>query len=133
MLRSISAIFVGLLALSQPLMANEGIVPNEEGWWSTGVMVGTISGKGWEDTFFRNSGTFSFLAGAGDPKYPPIVYKVYVEPEYKEGLWNQVNSAETPVVIEYIYVQYSGSEAVAQDADDTLSNPVIHGIHIFNE
>lgn len=83
---------------------NDGIIPNEEGWWGTGILVGTVPERGWQNGFVWESGSFTLLAGGGYGQgYPPEPFKLTVEAEYKETLWNQVPVTGKPVGIQYIY------------------------------
>ena len=83
---------------------NDGIIPNEEGWWGTGIIVGTIPTRGWQQGFIWESGSFTLLAGGGfSAGYPPEPYKLTVEAEYKDTLWSKVEVSRKPVAIQYIY------------------------------
>ena len=83
---------------------NEGIVANEDGWWGTGIIVGTVPGRGWQKGFIWEAGSFTLLAGGGyGASYPPEPYKVSVEAEEKHGLWNQFSVTSRPIAVQYIY------------------------------
>lgn len=83
--------------------SEKSIIPNEEGWWATGFLVGSVSDRGWDSGFIWESGEMTFLAGAKlGSEYPPEIYKVSVEPENKM-LWRQFNSSSAPIVMTYKY------------------------------
>ena len=90
--------------VSEAESGSDDLVTNEDDWWGTGIIVGTVPTRGWQKGFIWESGSFTLLAGGGyGAGYPPEPYKVSVEAEEKHGLWDQFSVTSRPVVIQYIY------------------------------
>lgn len=93
-----------LLFLSGPLLADDDLIPNEEGWWGAGYLVGSVPTREWDVGLIWEAGEFRLLAGSGfSGDYPPETYVVTVEPENKDKLWNKFSASSKPVVIKYYY------------------------------
>lgn len=94
-----------LFLLSWPALAEDDeIIPNKDGWWGTGYLVGIVPTREWDVGLIWEAGEFRLLAGGGySGEYPPETYKVTVEPENKDKLWNKFSASSKPVVVKYIY------------------------------
>ncbi|KEQ19479.1 hypothetical protein [Endozoicomonas numazuensis] len=97
----------------QPELPSAQVQSDEEGWWGTGFMVGTVSSKGWESGFIWESGELEVQLGEGAytaKSYPAEAYDVSVQPEYRY-LWDKLRVSSTPVVIKYKYPFWYNSMA----------------------
>lgn len=89
----------------KPELLSEQVQADEEGWWRTGFLVGTVSSKGWQMGFIWESGELEFLAGEGaltGKNYPAKTYEISVQPEYYY-LWDKLKVSNRPLVIKYKY------------------------------
>ncbi len=97
------------LQYQEPCTSGTPVIANNDGYWASGIIVGTMSSKILNNPEFIASGEAEFLAGGGGTrqmnKFPPEYHQVTVEKEeMREKLSNMdQRSLKRPVVLRYGY------------------------------